>query len=290
LKELDIGAIRIDGGTQSRAHLDESVVSEYADAMTDGTVLPAVIVYFDGAEYWLADGFHRFFAHRKIGALKINADITNGSRRDAVLHSVGANGSHGLRRTNEDKRRSVDILLADAEWSSWSDREIAKKCCVSVSFVGAIRRPAVAEKQKENRDRSVTKKVNSSTAVSTPEKPPVVESAIAPTTQPTVEAPPSNDASYDEFGPSDSELAFHEEREIADRAAYDGLVEVALSDDKLGEALKLVATQAEEIARLKAELRVMRESRDSHMNGKNEAIRLVKSLQKKLAKYEKAAA
>jgi hypothetical protein len=100
----------------------------------------------------------------------------------------------------------------------------------------------------------------------------------------------ANDAAHDEFGPSESELAFLEEREIADRAAYDGLVEVAMSDDKLGESLKLVATQAEEIARLKAELRVMRESRDSHMNAKNEAIRLVKSLQKKLAKYEKAAA
>jgi hypothetical protein len=103
------------------------------------------------------------------------------------------------------------------------------------------------------------------------------------------QAPPAND-DRDEFGPSDSELAFLEEKAIADQQAYDALVEVAMSDDKLGEALKVVATQAEEIARLKAELRVMRESRDSQMNGKNEAIRMVKSLQKKLAKYEKVAA
>lgn len=95
---------------------------------------------------------------------------------------------------------------------------------------------------------------------------------------------------YADDGPSAEEIAFLEEREIADRAAYDALVEVALSDDKLGEALAFVDQQKDEIGRLKAELRIVKESRDSYMNAKNEAIRMVKSLQNKLNKLEKAAA
>lgn len=42
-----------------------------------------------------------------------------------MLFSVGANAAHGLRRTNEDKRRAVTTLLSDPEWSAWSDSKIA---------------------------------------------------------------------------------------------------------------------------------------------------------------------
>lgn len=56
-----------------------------------------------------------------------------------MLFSVGANAMHGLRRTNEDKRKAVETLLADEEWSKWSDREIARKFGVGHPFVAAVR-------------------------------------------------------------------------------------------------------------------------------------------------------
>jgi hypothetical protein len=56
-----------------------------------------------------------------------------------VLYSVGANAHHGLRRTNADKRRAVEMLLRDEEWRGWSDREIARRCAVTHPFVGKIR-------------------------------------------------------------------------------------------------------------------------------------------------------
>lgn len=286
---IKLDLIRINGGTQPRAHLNESTVAEYADLMTEGTCLPAVTIYFDGSEYWLADGFHRYHAHRKIGALEIDADVHNGQRRDAVLHSVGANSSHGLRRTNEDKRRAVETLMGDSEWSQWADREIARVCGVSTPFVGSIRRPAVAVKQQNNREKSAAKRVqrvesDSTSIKATPAPAPSIPvAAIEPVT-------PLLQDEYVNEGPSAEENAFFEEKEKADREAYEALVEVAISDDRLGEAITLVAKQAEEIARLKAELRVVKESRDGYMNGKNEAIRMVKSLQRKLADKEKAAA
>lgn len=290
MRDLGIDQIRIDGGTQSRAHLNESAVAEYAEALTDGVKLPDVAVYFDGSEYWLADGFHRYFAHKKIGALTIGAEIRGGSRRDAVLHSVGANTAHGLRRTNDDKRRAVETLVSDSEWGKWTDREIAKACGVSHPFVASIRTPQVAIRQQANRDKSAAKRVESdSTKSSSSPRSELEQQSVAPAVQANAQSS-ANESAYDDFGPSDEELAFHEEKERADQAAYDALVDIAMSDDSLAEALKLVATQAEEIARLRAELRVVKESRDSHMNAKNEAIRMVKSLQAKLKKLDKAAA
>lgn len=131
--------IRIDGGTQSRARIDRETVDEYTEAVRRGDPFPKVVVFFDGKEYWLADGFHRWEAHVLAKSQKIAVDVRQGTLRDAVLFSVGANAIHGLRRTDADKRRAVQTLLSDDEWSSWSDREIARKCGVGHQMVGPLR-------------------------------------------------------------------------------------------------------------------------------------------------------
>lgn len=131
--------IRIDGGTQPRKTINENVVQEYAEEMDDGAIFPPVDVFFDGVDHWLADGFHRYHAHRRLLHNDIVAEIHKGTRRDAVLYSAGANADHGMRRTNTDKRRSVTALLEDGEWSQWSDREIARRCRVSNRMVGNVR-------------------------------------------------------------------------------------------------------------------------------------------------------
>lgn len=136
---LAIEFITIDGGTQSRACLNDSTVDEYAEAMDDGAEFPPILVFYDGEKHWLADGFHRVAAAKKLEWGEIAATIRSGTRRDAVLYSVGANVTHGLRRTNRDKRRSVLTLLGDEEWSCWSDREIARRCGVSTPFASKLR-------------------------------------------------------------------------------------------------------------------------------------------------------
>lgn len=136
---LPLSRIRIDGGTQSRSSVYQNVVDDYASAIEDGSKFPPVVVFFDGENYWLADGFHRHSAYSNLGIDYVDAEIRQGTRRDAILHSVGANAVHGLRRTNEDKRRAVMTLLGDEEWARWSDNQIAKQCGVSQPFVGALR-------------------------------------------------------------------------------------------------------------------------------------------------------
>lgn len=138
-EQLAISQIRRDGGTQPRLGLHTETVMEYAEAMRAGAVFPDVVVFYDGKEYWLADGFHRVAAVLACDHQLINADVRQGQRRDAVLYSVGANSDHGLRRNNADKRRAVETLLRDEEWCKWSDREIARRAAVSQPFVSSVR-------------------------------------------------------------------------------------------------------------------------------------------------------
>ncbi len=137
-------SIKVDGGTQMRAQLDPATVQEYADAMGEAGwgKFPPIIAYYDGSDYWLADGFHRLSAWRSIANWSdamIPADVRSGTRRDAILHAAGANASHGLRRTNADKRRAVETLLRDDEWAKWSNMEIGRRCNVSEGTVRNIR-------------------------------------------------------------------------------------------------------------------------------------------------------
>jgi ParB-like nuclease domain len=132
---LLIERVRVDGGTQIRVETDVTQVESYAEDMAAGDVFPPIVVYFDGSEYWLADGFHRIVAAKRLGLVEIETDVRAGTRRDAILYAVGANASHGLKRTNRDKVNAVMTLLRDPEWSQWSNYEIAGRCNVSDEMV-----------------------------------------------------------------------------------------------------------------------------------------------------------
>lgn len=131
--------IRLDGGTQTRDSINFAAVQDYADLIQAGAKFPAIIVFYDGKEYWLADGFHRHHAHKAAALEDIEADVRQGTKADAVWFSCGANGAHGLPRTNADKRRAVTTALASPRSKGLSAVQIAEHCMVSDSFVGKIK-------------------------------------------------------------------------------------------------------------------------------------------------------
>lgn len=141
-KQLSLTDIRIDGGTQMRQQIDNFAVDDYALAFTAGEDFPAVKVFHDGKDNWLADGFHRWHAAKQAGLDKIKCDVEQGSLRDAILYAVGANRSNGMRRTNGDKRVCVMKLLHDTEWCKRSDRWIGEKCGVDHTTVAGYRSQA----------------------------------------------------------------------------------------------------------------------------------------------------
>lgn len=136
-KKLPLSAIHIDAGTQSRMTIDDAVVAEYADALKSGTNLPPLTVFHDGIVYFLADGFHRYFAHKRNGTVIIDAECEEGTEADARWFASGANALHGLRRTNADKRKAVEMALA--ERPQMANRAVAEHCHVSDMLVADVR-------------------------------------------------------------------------------------------------------------------------------------------------------
>lgn len=138
MQELLIDSIRTDGGTQSRLKIDDAYVQDLADLLKAGKKLPPVEVFNDGSENWMADGFHRILAHVRTGKRNIRCNVHKGGQTDAAWASCAANQEHGLRRTNLDKRRAVELALKTK--SNLSDRAIAEHVGVGADIVGSVRR------------------------------------------------------------------------------------------------------------------------------------------------------
>jgi hypothetical protein len=145
VQRIKLSLIVNDIDLQSRASISSAVVEEYAESPDKD--FPPILVFVEeqfGVEvhdrYFPADGWHRILAGHKRGQDDIAAEIRVGTRRDAILFSCGANAKHGIHRTDADKRRAVQRLLDDPEWSTWSNVAIAKAAAVSAPFVLSLRK------------------------------------------------------------------------------------------------------------------------------------------------------
>ena len=145
-----LGAVRTDGDTQPRVGMDPELVEEYTARMSvgesrevvdpTGTPFPPLVVYLDDEGVtWLADGFHRLEAARRAGIESMQAIVRSGSRRDAFVASLGANATHGKRRTRADKRRAVRRALEEPDLLSRSDGYLSEMCEVTDRFVSKMR-------------------------------------------------------------------------------------------------------------------------------------------------------
>jgi hypothetical protein len=148
--------IRLDGGTQPRVKIDQAVCKDYGEQMKAGDAFPPIDIFFDGKDYWLADGFHRLQAYvMAVPGEAIECNVFKGTLQDAQWHSFSVNKAHGIRRTPNDKERAVRTALAHPKGVELSDGAIAAHVGVSQPFVSKIRRKmAVTQNRFESTARS----------------------------------------------------------------------------------------------------------------------------------------
>lgn len=181
IEVLSIDLIRMDGGTQARIACNQDVVDDYAEAITanDGDwPFEPIVVFFDGSDYFLADGFHRTLAAIRLKRSSITCQVHRGTSKDAKIFGMTANDAHGLRMSREDKRACVEWLLENG--GKMTQAEIAVKAGVSrrtVTSVVADRKPKnaqVAQSTSETQGNS-----SSTTSDSTPESNDAPEVSLA---------------------------------------------------------------------------------------------------------------
>ena len=139
--------IRADDAINPRAGgTDEEAARQYAADMEAGDVFPPGVAYRDrDGVVWLSQGFTRRRACELADRPSMTLEVRPGDRRAAAIDAAGANRSHGQRRTNADKRRAVEIVLAVEP--GWSDRRVADCVGVHHDLVSDVRRGQSDDRQ-----------------------------------------------------------------------------------------------------------------------------------------------
>jgi hypothetical protein len=249
--KIRLDKIKVDGDLQVRDKINEDAVREYAEVIREGGKMPPVTVFFDGKTYHLADGWHRFFAHKQAAFPEIEAEVHDGTRRDAILFALSANDKHGLRRTNADKRRSVLVLLEDFEWSEWNNTKIAEVCGVSATFVDKIRKemntptPTTRKVTRDGVEYDMDTSKMGKKSKKEPDPEPVID---------------EKEQKIEEMATEFKAIA-EENEELKAQIAV-GLMEGTAEDKK--KAQEIIEEQAEKIKSLEAQVKGLTASRDAY--------------------------
>jgi hypothetical protein len=136
---VPLNLIRTDDAIKPRLKLDQRWIEALAKAIRQDCKLPPVVCFYDGDNYWLADGLDRLEAAQLTEQETILVDIRQGSLQDAISYSKSS--SQG----NKEKRQIVDRFLGllesmgKEEKEYWSHQNIGRYCCVTSAYVGQRR-------------------------------------------------------------------------------------------------------------------------------------------------------
>lgn len=279
MKKLNLDLIRLDGQTQARVALDSAQVAEYAEAIRDGEKFPAVVVFHDGSDYWLADGFHRYHATKQVGHVSIEAEVRTGTVEEAQIYAFGANAKRGLSTNNEDNRSIITRMLSHPISKGWTNAEIARHIGCSKMTVGRVKTSLEPE---PNRVEKTYQRKNGETVT-------VDTSKLA--TKAKVEA-----------APKAQEPEEIDEREHKISELVDTINELVVENQKLKDAIAVgqwdasdiekldvqdtISDLREQIKNLEIDNKALRDSRDMFQNRNAELLGTVKKLQAKIKKIE----
>lgn len=95
---------------------------------------PILVRRSDGA---VIDGAHRVAAARRLGMVRMEVELFDGSAADAFVEFVRRNVTQGLVLSLSERKQAVVRVLRDHP--RWSDRRVAELCAVSPKTVARLR-------------------------------------------------------------------------------------------------------------------------------------------------------
>ena len=273
---MKLSEIKIEPELMMRVGINQEIVDEYAQALLDGDKFPAIVLFHDGDDYHLADGWKRYYAHKKSGLEIIDADVRMGTYEDAFDYAlVHANHDNGERYSPEDKRHALNLALEKERYTNQSDRQLAKILRVSHPFVAKIRKASGKQPEIINVNRRGTEY-----DIKSPKK------------------------EYNEFAPKTPQYEFTEADKNQEIASE--MQDIVVENEKLQARLAVAAMEAtpeerglaqakfdemeKTIKILEADNRVLKASRDSFQRECAELKKQVSYWERKAKKLEKEAA
>ena len=262
---INLNDIDIVGSYQARVEINSDDVDKYAEQMLLGEVFPPIVIFNVDGKNLLADGYHRFYAHKKNNKTRIDADVRKGSYRDYMFYCwfTNPNNKHGRPPTNADKLKILRYCLEDFEVSLWTDAEIARKLGFAHTFVHKYRENKPTEIVVTKKD-GTTYKRKATTAR------PVKEA------EPEIELPPVED--------KNAEVIEYLNQEV--ETLRDQLAVASVPEEGRDLAKETIESLREEIRLLQIDNASLKASRDKYQAENAQMKRQISMLNKKIKSLE----
>lgn len=138
---ISINEIIVDKDIHIRTIVNPEIIDEYTISLNNGELFPPIKVYKNNEnKYLLVDGLYRLEANKQVGNQSIECIVLDGSYKEVLIESIKYNKNHGLRMSNQDKEKTIKIILNNSELSNLSDRAIANIVGVGHPFVSKVRK------------------------------------------------------------------------------------------------------------------------------------------------------
>ena len=138
IRNLATELLVLDSRLQCRQEVPQAILDEYREAWKNQVKFPPIKVFQVADEFLVVDGFCRVMAATAASKSRVPCEVHQGAFSDALRAACGANASHGLRRTNADKKRAATIAIQN--FPDLSSREIAEVCGVSHAYIQSMRK------------------------------------------------------------------------------------------------------------------------------------------------------
>lgn len=263
---MKLSQIKLDPKLMMRVELNQDIIDEYAQSMLDGDKFPPVIIFNDGDNNYLVEGFKRYNACKKNGFELIDADVRMGTYDDAFDYALTvANRIHGERYTQKDKRYQLNMALDMPRYASKSDRELSRILKVSHTFVSNSRKvtgqqPDVIETTRKGKPVTVQSTKKEANNAPDPEKQDEVEEIA-----------------------TEMQGVIRENEELQNRLA---VAAMEATDEEKQLAKGLLEDKDEKIRLLEADNRVLKASRDSFQREASEIKKQLRYWENRAKKAE----
>lgn len=145
---LPLDQIDLTAAEEVRDGQNQAVIDQYQGHLEDKAIFPPIEVFFEEKDgqrkNWCWDGYKRWAAHLAHGLSEIECRCFPGTRADARWAALGANSTHGDRRSNTEIQNAVERGVNSARGKKMSTRELARHIGVHHSTIAKYRREQAA--------------------------------------------------------------------------------------------------------------------------------------------------
>ena len=110
-EQIALERIEIEFDLHFREGLNQDAISRYADVWD--SLPPIKCVRLEDGTLLLASGLHRYHGYEKAGETTIPTEITEGTRRDAMVIGLKDNALHGLPLSRDERNRAIAQLAKE---------------------------------------------------------------------------------------------------------------------------------------------------------------------------------